>query len=158
MKKSLLSLSLCLAIAGIGSAQASDAKPALGAFGIELNNRDLKAKPGDDFDRYANGTWHDAYVLKDYETDYGSFDVLADRSEEQVNAIIKDMAARTDLKPGSDEIKIRDLYNSWMDQAARDAKGVEPVRPILDRIAKIDSKARLTASASAMASAAACRN
>jgi predicted metalloendopeptidase len=143
MKKSLLSLSLCLAIAGIGTAQASDAKPALGSFGIELNNRDLKAKPGDDFDRYANGTWHDAYVLKDYETDYGSFDTLYDRSEEQVNAIIKDMAARTDLQAGSDEAKIRDLYNSYLDQAARDAKGIEPIRPLLERIARIDSKAAL---------------
>ena len=143
MKKSLLSLSLCLAVAGLGASQAVLAKPALGSFGIELDNRDLKAKPGDDFDRYANGTWHDAYVLKDYETDYGSFDMLYDRSEEQVKAIILDMAARSDLKPGSDEAKIRDLYNSYLDQAARDAKGVEPIRPLLDRIAKIDDKAAL---------------
>jgi predicted metalloendopeptidase len=143
MKKSLLSLSLCLAVAGLGASQAVLAKPALGSFGIELDNRDLKVKPGDDFDRYANGTWHDAYVLKDYESDYGSFDTLFDKSEEQVKAIIQEMAARTDLKAGSDEAKIRDLYASYMDQAARDAKGVEPVRPILDRIAKIDSQAKL---------------
>jgi predicted metalloendopeptidase len=143
MNKSLLSLSLCLALAGIGAAQASDAKPALGSWGVELSNRDLKAKPGDDFDRYANGTWHDAYVLKDYETDYGSFDTLFDKSEEQTRAIIQEMAARKDLKPGSDEKKIADLYGSYMDQAARDAKGIAPVKPILERIAKIDSKAKL---------------
>ena len=63
MKKSLLSLSLCLAVAGVATAQASDAKPALGTWGVELQNRDTKAKPGNDFDRYANGTWKDAYVL-----------------------------------------------------------------------------------------------
>ena len=143
MNKSLLSLSLCLAIAGIGSAQAATAKPELGTWGVDLSSRDTKVQPGDDFDRLANGTWKDAYVLKDYETDFGSFDMLSDRSEEQVNAIIKDMAARTDLKAGSDEMKIRDLYNSYMDQAARDAKGVEAIRPMLDRIAKIDSKTKL---------------
>src|SRR4249919_1991692 len=100
MNKSVLSLSL--AIASIGVAQAAETKPALGSFGVELQNRDLKARPGDDFDRYANGTWHDAYVLKDYETDYGSFDTLSDKSEEQVRSIIQDIAARTDLQPGSD--------------------------------------------------------
>src|SRR4249919_36123 len=143
MNKSLLTLSLCLAVAGVGTAQASDAKPALGTWGVELQNRDTKAKPGNDFDRYANGTWKDAYVLKDYETDYGSFDLLADRSEEQVNAIIKEMAARQDLKPGSDEAKIRDLYASYMDQAARDARGVAAIKPVLDEIAAIKSKNEL---------------
>jgi len=145
MKKSLLSLCLCLAVAGVGAAQASDAKPALGTWGVELTNRDMKAKPGNDFDRYANGTWKDAYVLKDYETDYGSFDTLSDRSEEQVNAIIKEMAARTDLQPGSDEAKIRDLYASFMDQAARDARGVAAIKPVLDEITAIDSKDKLVA-------------
>jgi putative endopeptidase len=105
----------------------------------------MKAKPGNDFDRYANGTWKDAYVLKDYETDYGSFDTLADRSEEQINAIIKEMAARQDLAPGSDEAKIRDLYASYMDQAARDARGVAAIKPVLDEIAAIDSKDKLVA-------------
>jgi putative endopeptidase len=146
MNKSLLSLSLCLAIAGLSSAQAAaPAKPALGSFGIELQNRDLKARPGDDFNRYANGVWQDAYVLKDYESDYGSFDTLSDRAEEQTRAIIQDMAARTDLRPGSDEAKIRDLYASYMDQGARDARGVAAIQPILDEIAGIDSKAGLVA-------------
>lgn len=58
MKKSLLSLSLCLGLATVGTAQANpNAKPALGTWGVELQDRDLKAKPGDDFDRYANGVW-----------------------------------------------------------------------------------------------------
>jgi putative endopeptidase len=145
MKKSLLSFSLCLAIAGVGSVQASDSAPALGTWGVELSNRDLKANPGNDFDRYANGTWKDAYVLKDYETDYGSFDTLSDRSEEQINAIIKEMAARTDLAPGSDEAKIRDLYASYMDQAARDARGVAAIKPVLDEISAIRTKDQLVA-------------
>ena len=143
MKKSLLSLSLCLALAGIASAQANPNKATLGTWGVELDNRDMKAKPGDDFDRYANGTWKDAFVLKDYHTDYGSFDYLFEKSEEESRAIIQDIAARQDLKAGSDEQKVRDLYASYMDQAGRDAKGVAPIRPMLERIAKIDSKARL---------------
>ncbi|MEO8161521.1 MAG: M13 family metallopeptidase, partial [Arenimonas sp.] len=143
MNKSALSLSLCLAIAGLGAVQAAETRPALGSFGIELQNRDMKANPGDDFDRYANGTWHDAYVLKDYESDYGSFDTLSDKSEEQTRAIIQDIAARKDLAAGSDEAKIRDLYASYMDQAGRDARGIKAIEPVLAEIAAIDSKAKL---------------
>ncbi len=55
------------------------------------------------------------------------------------------MQARKDLKPGSDEQKVRDLYASYMDTAARDAAGIAPLKPTLARIAGIDSMAALTA-------------
>ena len=38
---------------------------------------------------------------------------------------------------------MRDLYASYMDQAARDARGIAPIKPMLERIAKIDGKAAL---------------
>ena len=145
MRKSLLSLSLSLALLGTAFAADAPSKPELGSFGIELGNRDLKVKPGDDFDRYANGAWKDTYQLKDYQSDFGSFDFLYERSEEQVNAIIKEIAGRKDLAPGSDEQKVRDLYASYMDQAARDARGIAAIQPILDEIAAIDDVSRLTA-------------
>ena len=144
MKKTLLSLSLALAFAS-PLAFAADGKPELGTFGIALDNRDNTVQPGDDFNRHANGTWYDNYTLKDYETRYGSFNELSDRAELQVKAIVEELQARTDLAPGSDEQKVRDLYASYMDTAARDAAGITPLKPILDGIAKIDSVAALTA-------------
>jgi predicted metalloendopeptidase len=143
MKKTLLSLGLALAFAS-PLALADDGKPELGSFGIELGNRDNTVQPGDDFNRHANGTWYDGYELKDYETRYGSFNTLSDRAELQVKAIVEEIAARTDLAPGSNEQKIRDLYTSYMDTAARDAAGIQPIQPILDGIAGIDSMAKLT--------------
>lgn len=119
--------------------------PKLGSFGIELGNRDLSVKPGDDFNRYGNGTWFDAYQLKDYETRYGAFNYLNDRAEEHVRTIIEELQSRTDLAPGSKEQKVRDFYASYMDQAARDDAGIAPLKPVLDRIAGIDSLAKLTA-------------
>lgn len=143
MKKTLLALGLALAFAS-PLALAADAKPQLGSFGIELDNRDNTVQPGDDFNRHANGSWYDNYTLKDYETRFGAFNMLSDQAELQVRAIIEEIAARTDLAPGSNEQKIRDLYASYMDTAARDAAGVAPIRPILDGIAGIDSVAELT--------------
>ncbi|MFT3807820.1 M13 family metallopeptidase [Arenimonas sp.] len=146
MNRTSLSLALTLALlapaAFLSSAHAAD-KPELGAFGVDLTARDTSVKPGDDFARYANGHWIDTYQLKDYESDYGSFDRLSDRSEEQVRAIIMDIAANKNLAAGSDGQKIRDLYASYMDQAARDAKGASAIAPQLNRIAAIDSMAKL---------------
>ena len=148
MKKSLLSLSLALILlppATQADAPGRTAAPSLGGFGIELGNRDTTVKPGDDFNRYANGHWQDGYQLKDYESDYGSFDTLSDRAEEESRAIVEQLQARKDLTPGSDEQKVRDYYASYMDAAARDAAGIMPIKPILDRIAGIDSMAKLIA-------------
>ena len=149
MKKTPITLGvafgLALAlVAPIGFA-ADAAPPQLGRFGIDLDNRDLSVKPGDDFDRYANGRWFDGYQLRDYDTRYGSFNALSDQAEAQTRDIIEALQARTDLAPGSDEQKVRDFYASYMNTAARDAAGIAPLKPTLARIAGIDSSAALTA-------------
>jgi putative endopeptidase len=146
MKHTLLALGLTFALAMPMTAQTDDhrgGKPQLGSFGIDLGNRDASVKPGDDFNRYANGTWFDNYQLKDYETRYGSFNALGDRAEEQTRDILDALLKRNDLKPGSNEQKVRDFYASFMNTAARDAAGIAPLKPILDEIAGIDSKAAL---------------
>jgi len=147
MKSTLLAAAIAalLLSPGANALTPSVAKPALGAFGVDLGGRDASVKPGDDFDRFANGKWQDTYQLKDYESDYGSFDMLNDQSELAVREIIEELAKRTDLAPGSDEQKIRDYYASYMDQDARDAAGIKPLQPVLDRITAIQSKADLTA-------------
>ena len=87
-----LTLSLCIALAlttaGAIAAQPGAGKPQIGSFGVDLSARDTAVKPGDDFNRYANGTWLDSYQLKDYETSFGSFNALRDRAEEQEHALI----------------------------------------------------------------------
>lgn len=144
MNKTLLCLGLALVLVAPAAFAKDTVKPQLGSFGIALDNRDLSVKPGDDFDRYANGRWFDTYQLRDYDTRYGSFNALGDRAEEQTRAIIEELMARKDLKPGSDEQKVRDFYASFMDTAARDAAGITPLKPTLARIAGIDSVAALT--------------
>ena len=144
MTKTTLISCLLLALQAPLQVSANAPKPALGSFGIELSNRDESVKPGDDFDRYANGSWFDDYQLKDYETRYGSFNTLSDRAEIQVRAIIEEMA-KSEAPAGSDARKIGDLYRSYMDLEARNKAGIEPLRPLLERITAIDSKAALTA-------------
>jgi putative endopeptidase len=147
MKSTILAVAIAVLLfaPGASALAASAGTPALGTFGLDLSSRDDSVKPGDDFDRFANGKWQDAYQLKDYESDYGSFDMLNDASEIAVHEIIEELVQRTDLAPGSDEQKIRDYYASYMDEDARDAAGIKPLQPVLDRITAINSMAGLTA-------------
>ena len=148
MKRSLLGLGVVAALSVAASsaiAAGPSGKPQLGSFGVDLSARDPAVKPGDDFNRYASGHWIDTYELKDYESSYGSFNELRDRAEEQVHALIEGLQAQKDLAPGSNGQKLRDYYASYMDRTARDAAGIAPLRPVLDRIAAIDTKEKLVA-------------
>ena len=148
MKRSLLSFGIAatLSITSMAALATGPATtPQLGSFGVDLTSRDTSVKPGDDFNRYASGHWIDTYQLKDYESSYGAFNELRDRSEDQVHALIDGLLARKDLLPGSNGQKLRDYYTSYMNRTARDAAGIKPLQPVLTRIAAIDSKAALIA-------------
>jgi len=142
-----LSLGIALALTTVAAiaAQPGASNAQIGSFGVDLSARDTTVKPGDDFNRYASGKWLDSYQLKDYETNFGSFNALRDRAEEQAHALIEELGKRNDLKAGSNERKLRDFYASYMDRAGRDAAGIKPLQPVLDRYAAIDSKAKLVA-------------
>jgi putative endopeptidase len=113
--------------------EAAQAKPELGDFGVELVDMDLNVKPGDDFFRYVNGHWLDTFEIPEDRTRFGSFTVLADRSEKQVRGIIE-AAAEKSAAPGSAEQKIGDLFASYMDTATIEAKGLTPIQGDLDKI------------------------
>lgn len=125
------------------SEQQADAAPELGSFGIDLTAMDKTVKPGDDFFMYVNGSWYDSYELPDDKTSYGAFNRLGEISQERVRSIIEDVQS-TGGEPGSPEQMISDLYNSFMDTEALNAKGIDPLRPTLSMISQIDSLDDLT--------------
>jgi putative endopeptidase len=117
-------------------------KPELGSFGVELEHRKLTVAAGDDFYRFANGTWLDEYQLKPDETSYGSFVKLVYRSEDQLRAIVDELS-RAPAAPGSPEQQLRDYFASWMDAARLEKLGLLPLADELGRIAHIDSREKL---------------
>jgi putative endopeptidase len=118
------------------AAQAAPPRPPakLGSFGVDLASRDLSVKPGDDFFRYANGTWTANNQIPADRTRWGSFDILRDQAEKDVRAIIQEVAAAGGA-PGSKQQKIADFYNSFLDVDAIDAKGLAPAQADLALIA-----------------------
>jgi len=158
MKRSLLSSAALLGIAFALSAAPSCSKPAavaaeitqapvvpeLGAHGLDLAQRDLTVKPGDNFFEYMNGAWLDSFEIPADFTNYGSFTRLFERSEAQVKEIIEELAA-TDAAPGSDAQKIGDYYTAFVDTSRIDAAGLAPAAADLDRIAAAETHSDILA-------------
>ncbi len=119
--------------------------PAAGAAeapGIDLDGMDRAVAPGDDFFRYANGTWLKDAVIPADRSAWGSGSVLDELTSKRTADLIAETAAAPS-KEGSDARKIADTYATFMDEAAIEAKGLAPLKPALDRIAAIADKAGL---------------
>ncbi|GGD00533.1 M13 family metallopeptidase [Aquisalinus flavus] len=109
--------------------------PELGTFGIELSDMKTEIDPGDDFFRYVNGQWLDEFEIPAEFSNYGSFTVLFERSEERVKNIIES-AASSDAAQGSVEQKIGDYYASYLDTGTINEKGLSVLD---DHMAAIDA-------------------
>ena len=106
--------------------------------GIDVSGMDTSVRPGDDFFAYVNGTWVKETEMPADKARYGLFNILSDESQEAVKVIIE-QSATGDFAKGTDEQKVGDLYNSYLDWDTRNAKGIEPLQPELDRISAISS-------------------
>ena len=109
---------------------------AIGSFGVDLAARDLNVKPGEDFFRYANGTWMANTEIPADRVRWGTFDILREKSDNDQRVIIEEVALAGGA-PGSNQQKIADYYNSFLNQDAIDARGLAPVQPELDQIAAL---------------------
>ncbi|MEQ1708170.1 MAG: M13 family metallopeptidase [Terricaulis sp.] len=114
---------------------ATPARPpaAIGSFGIDLAARDESVKAGDNFFRYANGTWLANTPIPPDRTRWGTFDMLRDKSERDVRTIIEEVALAGGAA-GSIQQKIADCYNSFLNQDAIDARGLAPIQAEIDQI------------------------
>lgn len=89
-----------------------------------------------DFFEYANGSWLKSTEIPASQSSWGSFNILADRNRETMKLILE-TASKANAPSGSDAQLIGDFYHSCMDEAAIEKAGAEPIKPFLDRIAKI---------------------
>jgi putative endopeptidase len=117
--------------------------PAQESHGIAIANIDRSVKPGDNFYQYANGAWIKRTEIPPDRAGVGVFSVLADLSNKRTAGLIDELA-KSDSAAGSSARKVGDLYNSYMNEAAIEAKGLAPLRPHLDEIAAIRDKHELS--------------
>jgi endothelin-converting enzyme/putative endopeptidase len=116
--------------------------PKQDTHGIVVANMDASVKPGDDFSQYANGGWIKRTEIPPDRGGVGVFTRLSDLSDKRTVGLMEE-AAKAHAPAGSSVRKIGALYNSYMDEAAIEAKGLTPLRPHLDAIAAIQNKGEL---------------
>lgn len=149
-RRSMLWTSLSLFAVGCASPRGTpeptpDAPhPRFGTFGVALENRDLSVRPGDDFNMYCNGHWFANTQVPADRTSWGTGSVLRAQVEADVKALV-DAVAATGGAPGSNEQKVADFYNSYVDVAAINARGLAPAQADLARIAAIRTHAEALA-------------
>jgi putative endopeptidase len=124
------------------SQNANVVAPKQETHGIVVANMDTSTKPGDDFYQYADGGWIKRIEIPPDRARIGVFNSLADLSNKRTVDLIE-QAAKANAPSGSNVNKIAGLYNSYMEEAAIEAKGVAPLRPHLDAISAIHDKREL---------------
>ena len=137
MRKSNLIVFALLVLGGLSCKQEPPRSKA-----IDLADMDTSFSPGADFDNYANGGWKKRFPIPNEKSRFGSFDLLADTGEVQVQKLITEIATNRQT-PGSIAQKIADFYNTGMDTAKIEAEGLAPLKPIFDEISSIQNLEQL---------------
>src|SRR5476649_1351330 len=115
----------CAVAAGYGS---MPDKPALGAWGVDLSAIDTSVKPGDNFFGFVNGKWMKSTVIPPDRSSIGSFQLLRILSEKRMRDIVAEIQARPYAQLSPDEKKLRDLYETFVDQKHIEELGLAPAK------------------------------
>ena len=126
---------------------ASGACMALGAVlaagaGLDVAGMDRSVVAGDNFYRYANGGWLSSTEIPADRGSYGIDDILRDRTEIQIAAIVQ-KASQTTSPAGSDLRLVGDYYAAFMDQDGIEARGLRPLDGYRTAISAISDRHEL---------------
>jgi len=112
------------------------------AIGVDQAGIDKTVKPGDDFDGYANGAWRAKTEIPADRPSTGIFLQVFNLAEQRNAQLIAD-AAKANAAAGTDQRRIADYYNAYLDTATIEKHGLAPIKPELDAIAAIADKVAL---------------
>jgi len=109
---------------------------------VNLDTIDKTVDPCVDFFQYACGNWLKTAEIPADQAAWGQAVELRERNAGIMREILEKAAVDT---PGRDAItqKIGDYYGSCMDEKTIETRGLEPLKPELDRITKATDKAAL---------------
>ena len=110
--------------------------------GFSIDNIDKTLDPCVDFYQYACGNWLKKAEIPADQSAWVSFIELDERNLVTLHEILE-KASTNDPSRSPIEQKIGDFYGSCMDEKEVGAKGLDPLKPELDRISAVSDKATL---------------
>ena len=127
-----------VAIFAVG-ADAPPAKLKYGAWGFDLSGADTSAKAGDNFFRYANGTWIDRTSIPPDKPAYSLRLAMTDLTEQRLKEMLEAAGAQAADKSEPDgrnlstlEEKAGAFYRSFMDETRVEQLGAKAIDPELN--------------------------
>ena len=139
MKFAALSmLPVCLAVACLSSAAATDAqdaaKPLYGAWGFDSTAMDRQVRPGDDFNRHASGSWLARTEIPADKPMVSLRYEMTDRTQARLHELMETAAAAAPAQPLSLQDKVGVFYKAFMDERQLEALGAKPIEPEIKAI------------------------
>jgi putative endopeptidase len=116
---------------------------------LDVTAMDRNIDPCVDFFAYSCGGWIKNNPIPPDQSSWDTYSKMQDENLGRLRGILE-TAAAPDAKRNSTDQKIGDYYASCTDEKAIDAKGAAPLKPALERIARISSKAEIADVAAAM--------
>lgn len=95
---------------------------------------DSSVRPGDDFFKFAMGTWLKNNPIPESERSWGIWSLVNEENYGRMRQINEEAAADKNAKPGSNTQKIGDFWFTGMDTIAIEKQGISPLKSELDRI------------------------
>lgn len=120
-------------------------KPQYGSWGFDAAGADPATKPGDNFFRYANGTWLDNTQIPPDKPAYSLRLAMTDRTEQRLHEILEAGSGKEEDAPASLQGKAGAFYHSFMDETRVNELGAKPIEAQLAEIKKAKSRDALAA-------------
>ncbi|HEX9827505.1 MAG TPA: M13 family metallopeptidase [Flavobacteriaceae bacterium] len=107
--------------------------------GIVLENMDTTVSPKVDFYNYVNGNWMKTNEIPEDQASWGGFGVLRKSTRNDVLEIVKTSKELGTYAEGTDQKKALLFFESELDTVARNAAGLQPLKPLLAAIDGVTS-------------------
>jgi putative endopeptidase len=117
--------------------------PLIPPAGLDMSATDPATRPGDDFYQYANGAWLARSTIPADRPFVMEWQVMRDRTEAQLHALIEAAAASAVHESTTLEGKVGAFYKSFMDSARLEALGGQPIESELAAIRVSRTRAQL---------------